>query len=331
MVRSRHRRPVYARRDAARGQGSYTEHVHLPVPERLAVWGLVIALSATSSTATRVPFAVGVNVILTVQFALAASVVPQVVADWAKSPAFAPVNVMPEIVRVVLRLFLTVIFFAVLVVPTVWAVKVKLDGVTDTGAIPVPVKLTDCGLLFALSVTVSDAVFAPGVTGAKVTPILQDEWAPMLAPQALEDTANSPEFVPVVAMLDRGKAALVLFVSVTVLGAVVVPSASFPKASVTGDKEACRTPVPESAIVCGLFAALSRRMRAADLAPKAVGVKAMLIVQELFSASELPQVVADWAKSVGSVPLIAIEDIVTTAPVLLVIVTFLAALVLAIP
>ncbi len=149
--------------------------VHLPVPERLAVWGLVIALSATSNTATRAPFAVGVNVILTAQLAPAASVVPQVIADWAKSPAFAPVNVMPEIVRVVLRLFLTVIFFAVLVVPTVWAAKVKLDGVTDTGGVPVPVKLTDCGLLLALSVIVSAAVFAPGVTGANVTLILQDE------------------------------------------------------------------------------------------------------------------------------------------------------------
>jgi len=152
-----------------------TEHVHFPVPERLTVWGLVIALSATSSTAARAPFAVGLNVTLTVHFAPAAKVAPQVVADWLKSPAFVPVNVLPDIVRAVGRLFLIVTIFAVLVVPTVWAAKVRLDGVTDTGAIPVPVKLTDCGLLFAPSVIVSAAVFAPGVTGANVTLILQDE------------------------------------------------------------------------------------------------------------------------------------------------------------
>ena len=77
----------------------------------------------------------------------------------------------------------------------------------------------------ALSVIVNDAVFAPGVTGAKVTLILQDECPPTLAPQVLEDTANSPEFVPVVATLDMGKAVLVLFVSVTLLGALLLPSA----------------------------------------------------------------------------------------------------------
>jgi hypothetical protein len=92
--------------------------LHFPVPERLTVWGLVIALSLIFSTATRLPFAVGVNVILTVQLLPAASVVPQVVADWAKSPAFAPVNVLPDILRVVGRLFLIVTIFAALLVPT---------------------------------------------------------------------------------------------------------------------------------------------------------------------------------------------------------------------
>jgi hypothetical protein len=72
-------------------------------------------------------------------------------------------------------------------------------------------------------------------------------------------------------------------------------------------------------------------MSMADLAPNAVGVKVMLSVQDFFNASVLPQVVADWVKSAGSVPLITVEDIVTTAPVLLVRVTFLAALVLLVP
>ena len=182
-------------------------------------------MSAISSTATRVPFAVGLNVMLTVHFAPAAKVAPQVVADCPKSPALAPVNELPDIVRVVERLFLMVTIFAALVVPTVWAANVKLDGVTDTGAIPVPVKLTDCGLLFAPSVIVRAAVFAPAVTGANVTLILQDEWPPTLVPHPLEETANSLAFIPVVATLDMDNDALVLFVSVTVLDALVLPSA----------------------------------------------------------------------------------------------------------
>lgn len=135
----------------------------------------MIALSETFRAATRAPFAAGENVTLIVQLALTAKVVPQVAATWAKSPAFAPVNVMLEIVKVVLRLFLTVIVFAGLVVPTVRVWKVKVDGLTDTGAIPVPVKPTDCGVLFALSVIVSAALLDPDVRGANVTPILQDE------------------------------------------------------------------------------------------------------------------------------------------------------------
>ena len=132
---------------------------------------------------------------------------------------------MPDIVRAVARLFFTVTVFAALVVPTVWEGKVRLDGVTDTCTTPVPVKLSDCGLLFALSVMVSVADFAPDVAGAKVTLILQDEWPPMLDPHKLEETANSLAFVPLIVVFNMDKAALVLFVSVTVLAGLVVPSA----------------------------------------------------------------------------------------------------------
>lgn len=78
---------------------------YFPVPERLTICGLVMALSAMFSTATRVPVAVGLNMTLTVQLVPAARVEPQVEADWEKSSEFAPVNVSPNIVRVVGRLF----------------------------------------------------------------------------------------------------------------------------------------------------------------------------------------------------------------------------------
>ncbi len=57
----------------------------------------------------------------------------------------------------------------------------------------------------------------------------------------------------------------------------------------------------------------------------------MLIVQDFFNPSVAPQVVADSEKSPKFGPLIIVEDIVTTAPVLFVTVTFLAPLVLSIP
>jgi hypothetical protein len=47
----------------------------------------------------------------------------------------------------------------------------------------------------------------------------------MLDPHPSEDTANSLAFVPVVATLDMDKSVLVLFVSVTVLGVLALPSA----------------------------------------------------------------------------------------------------------
>jgi len=125
--------------------------------------------------ATRLPLAVGLNVTLIVQLAPAASVDLQVVADWAKSWAFVPLNVFPDMVNAVGSWFFTVTTLAGLVVPTFCEAKVSLEGVTVTGAIPVPVKLTLWGLLVAESVIMSVALFAPVVTGAKVTPILEDE------------------------------------------------------------------------------------------------------------------------------------------------------------
>ena len=60
------------------------------MPLRLAVCGLLLALSLTDSVALRLPPAVGVKVTLMVQLELAASEVPQLLV-WPKSPLLAPV------------------------------------------------------------------------------------------------------------------------------------------------------------------------------------------------------------------------------------------------
>ena len=55
--------------------------------------------------------------------------------------------------------------------------------------------------------------------------------------------------------------------------------------------------MPDRATVCGLFMALSVSVSVADLAPNAVGVKAIPMAQDLFTPSIAPQVVADSEKS----------------------------------
>ena len=76
-----------------------------PVPERLTVCGLPVALSVRVTAAVRVPLAVGVKVTLIVQLAPAATLDPQLLV-WAKSPALVPVSAM----LVMLKAALPVLF-----------------------------------------------------------------------------------------------------------------------------------------------------------------------------------------------------------------------------
>jgi hypothetical protein len=74
--------------------------------------------------------------------------------------------------------FLSVIVCTALVVPSARIPNDRDAGNIVTGAIPVPVKATDWGLLEALSVTVSEAVRLPKAEGIKVTVMLQLSPAP---------------------------------------------------------------------------------------------------------------------------------------------------------
>ena len=69
----------------------------VPVPVRLAVRGLPVALSVTASVALRDPAAVGLKVTLMVQLAAAARLAPQPLV-CAKSPLLVPVMTTPLIV-----------------------------------------------------------------------------------------------------------------------------------------------------------------------------------------------------------------------------------------
>ena len=62
----------------ARLAGERLARAAAPVPERLTVCGLLLALSVMLSEAVRLPLAEGVNLTLIVQLALAATELPQV-------------------------------------------------------------------------------------------------------------------------------------------------------------------------------------------------------------------------------------------------------------
>ena len=85
-----------------------------------------------------------------------------------------------------------------------------------------------------------------------------------------------------------------LLVSLMFCGSPVVPTNWLGKVKLLDERSADGlVPVPVSAIVCGLLAALSTREIVAALIPRAAGVKVTLITHVAPAASEAPQV---WVK-----------------------------------
>ena len=164
--------------------------------------------------AARVPVAVGLNVTLMVQLAPAPTLDPQVLV-WLKSPALAPVIEMPVTLSTPLPVLVRVTDWAALEVPTALLVKVRLEGETLTdAAVPVPERLTACGLPLALSEMESDAARLPAEEGVNVTLIVQLAPAATLDPQVFV-WLKSPALVPVTEMLVMFKAPLPVLVRVT--------------------------------------------------------------------------------------------------------------------
>ena len=113
---------------------------------------------------------------------------------------------------------------AALVVPTAWLLKVRLVGERlTTVAVPVPLRLTVCGLPLALSAIFSEAPRLPLAEGVKVTLMVQLPAAATELPQVLV-WAKSPALVPASAMLVMLSAALPVLFRVTVCAALDDPS-----------------------------------------------------------------------------------------------------------
>lgn len=182
-------------------------------------------MSPNPSRPDDVPPAAGVNAIATVQVAAAATgfeaeqVVPEVA--MAKGPVIA----IALKVRLLLPVLVRVTVWELLVFPTNRAEKVSGGDKLTTGPVPVPLKLAVCGLPLALSVSVRLPERLPVAVGVNVRLITQ--LPPLaatgaLALQVVPLTATTKS--PVAAMLVKVRDAVPLFVTVTALAALVVPT-----------------------------------------------------------------------------------------------------------
>jgi hypothetical protein len=130
---------------------------------------------------------------------------------------------MLEKVKETLWWLVSVTDWAGLVKPTSTVPKLKLLTERVTGSSPVPVRVTVCGLLLALSAIESVADAAPTrAPGAKVMLILHEACAPSDVPQVVVEMANALAETPVMVLPERVMAVLLLFVSLTVFAALVV-------------------------------------------------------------------------------------------------------------
>ena len=129
--------------------------------------------------------------------------------------------------------------------------------------LPVPVRLEDCGLPTALSLTCRLPVLVPVCVGVKITLILQLDLAARLVEQVDEETLKSP----VVEVEIPVRATLCLLVRVKTLAALLDPTLVAGKVLVAGVKVTGTVPVPERATVCGLLAALSVMVKVPVRAP----------------------------------------------------------------
>jgi hypothetical protein len=184
---------------------------------------------------------VGSKVTLMAQFDPAATELPHVFVS-AKSAPSAPLIVMPLRLSAPLPVLDTFTDCAALLVPKSSPEKATLLGDTATTGVPeplLPVPLRETVCVPAPSATLSVAVSPPVMEGVKVTAIVH--VPPLAATEALveqvvplEGIVKSPAFVPVNDMLLIVSAELVLFVSVTVCAALVVPTVWPAKARLDG-------------------------------------------------------------------------------------------------
>ena len=173
-----------------------------PTPVKVTLDVPLVTLSVRVRLPVRVPVAVGVKVTLKEHFAPTASV--KGVKGQLLVSAKSPVVAMAVIVRgtLLVPLFNTVTTCTVLlVVFIVVAGNTRLGGVNSTvvtALMPVPVRVTKCGLPVALSLMASCSVSNTSTVGVNVTLIVQRPPPAGTVPTQSSVSAKSP----LVVMLD---------------------------------------------------------------------------------------------------------------------------------
>jgi hypothetical protein len=193
-----------------------------------------------------------------VHFAPAASELPQVFVSL-KTLAFAPVMVMPVMVKAALPVLVSVADCAVLLVPVVTEPKASVAGVNvaagaATMAVPVPLRLEVC--VPTLSTTPSEAEALPAAVGLKVMRMVQEVLAASDEPQVFAPMVKADAFAPVRAMDVMGSDAVPAFARVKSCDALAPPTFTLPKFAVAGVSAACgvgdvAVPLQLRAIDCG--------------------------------------------------------------------------------
>jgi hypothetical protein len=148
-----------------------------PVPARVTIWGLPVALSVMESVPDLTPPAVGSKKTPMLQLAFVATGFRQLLMT-AKSPGFA---VTAVIVNVPVPVFVTVTLCGNPLVPTYWLGNVSVVGeafaTAESGGgpgVPVPVRTTGWIGLVKLPEIVRLPLFAPVDVGPKYTKTSQD-------------------------------------------------------------------------------------------------------------------------------------------------------------
>ena len=102
--------------------------------------------------------------------------------------------------------------------------KASVAGATVACATPVPVNETACGLFAAESVTVRLPDSAAAVEGVNVMLIVQLAFEARDALHVVAVFAKSAELVPLITVEEMVTATVVLFESVTIFEALVLPT-----------------------------------------------------------------------------------------------------------
>jgi hypothetical protein len=156
---------------------------------------------------------------------------------------------------------------------------------------PVPVSFTTAGPHGALWVTVTAPVMAPAIFGVKVMLKVHLAAAATVAPQGLVPDGAALKS-PLATMLEMDSVPPELFVSVTVWGALVVPTVCAAKVRLAGARITGTTALPLTSTTCGLPAPEVASATAPLIVPAFEGVKVTDTVHLAEAASAPPQGVA---------------------------------------